>query len=130
MVVTIIQFVDLASSERRKPALPHGGHALTVERGSICRGLFNLGVVLDKVSTAKITSKVSVSPTKVPFIPWRDSKLTRVLKCTLKDQSNASVSKCVVYILYVFPHFFVCLFFPKPVLACLLWFNLLFYSGC
>ena len=65
-----ISFVDLAGSERLKESKSEGN--MVKETGSINKSLFTLGKVISMLS--KPDSKLNTK-----YIPYRDSKLTRLL---------------------------------------------------
>lgn len=72
VIVGNFTLVDLAGSERGS-ATKNSGLRL-VESGNINKSLLALGTCINILVDSSIKSKQSV------FIPWRDSKLTRILK--------------------------------------------------
>jgi hypothetical protein len=79
-----ISFVDLAGSERLKETKSQG--EMVKETGNINKSLFTLGKVIKALSDKK---------TKVPYIPYRDSKLTMLLMDSLGGSSKALMVACV-----------------------------------
>lgn len=67
-----ISFVDLAGSERLKESKSAG--EMAKETANINKSLFTLGKVIKALSDKK---------NKVPYIPYRDSKLTMLLMDSL-----------------------------------------------
>lgn len=77
-------FVDLAGSERLKKTKAEG---TTLNEGiNINKGLLHLGEVIKALSNAK-TNKY--------FVPYRNSKLTRLLQDSLGGNSNTQVIGCI-----------------------------------
>jgi hypothetical protein len=70
-------FVDLAGSERLKESKSQGD--MIKETGNINKSLFTLGKVIKSLSDKK---------NKLPYIPYRDSKLTMLLMDSLGYISN------------------------------------------
>ncbi len=79
-----ISFVDLAGSERLKESKSQG--EMAKETANINKSLFTLGKVIKALSDKK---------TKVPYIPYRDSKLTMLLMDSLGGSSKALMVACV-----------------------------------
>lgn len=77
-------FVDLAGSERAKKT---GATGNTLKEGiSINKGLLSLGNVISALTEEK---------SKVLHVPYRDSKLTRILQDSLGGNSRTSMIACV-----------------------------------
>ncbi|KAK3233486.1 hypothetical protein CYMTET_56226 [Cymbomonas tetramitiformis] len=76
-----VSFVDLAGSERLKQSKSAGGTQLK-ETGSINRSLFALGKVISALGEAK-------GSVDNVYIPYRDSKLTKLLMDSLGGSSLA-----------------------------------------
>ena len=77
-------FVDLAGSERAKKT---GATGNTLKEGiSINKGLLSLGNVISALTDEKNKSQ---------FVPYRDSKLTRILQDSLGGNSRTSMIACV-----------------------------------
>ena len=98
-----ISFVDLAGSERLKETQSgeysrdfHStfknrssmkGDEMLKETGQINKSLFTLGKVIKALGDAKGTSASASS--KSAFVPYRDSKLTKLLMDSLGGSSKA-----------------------------------------
>jgi kinesin family protein 4/21/27 len=77
-------FVDLAGSERLKKT---GATGSTLREGiNINLGLLSLGNVINALTNTE---------NKNHFIPYRDSKLTRILQDSLGGNSNTYMLACV-----------------------------------
>jgi kinesin family member 12 len=85
-----VSFVDLAGSERLKESKSQG--VMIKETGNINRSLFTLGKVISALSNKKKTKG---------HIPYRDSKLTKLLMDSLGGTSKAlmiaNISPATVY---------------------------------
>jgi centromeric protein E len=102
--VSYLNLVDLAGSERQKST---GATGKTLKEGSmINRSLLTLGAVISKLSEACKKTKNS----KPVFVPFRDSKLTRILKQSLGGNTLTSVRKRFESFIIVFIRLFVCFF--------------------
>ncbi|KAM3136802.1 hypothetical protein pb186bvf_011061 [Paramecium bursaria] len=77
-------FVDLAGSERLKESKSQGD--MVKETGNINKSLFTLGKVIKSLSDKK---------NKLPYIPYRDSKLTMLLMDSLGGTAKALMIACV-----------------------------------
>ncbi|CAD8071215.1 unnamed protein product [Paramecium sonneborni] len=77
-------FVDLAGSERLKESKSQGD--MIKETGNINKSLFTLGKVIKSLSDKK---------NKLPYIPYRDSKLTMLLMDSLGGTAKALMIACV-----------------------------------
>jgi hypothetical protein len=83
-MVAKFHFVDLAGSERAKRT---GATGTTLKEGiSINKGLLSLGNVI-----SALTEDVG----KKNHIPYRDSKLTRILQDSLGGNSRTSMIACI-----------------------------------
>ena len=85
--ISYLNLVDLAGSERQKST---GATGSQLKEGSnINKSLLSLGAVISKLgeSASKRTSKNKGTP----FIPFRDSKLTRILKNSLGGNTLTSI---------------------------------------
>ena len=78
--------MDLAGSERQKSTNATG--KVLKEGANINKSLLSLGAVISKLGEAS-NKKKGVKPV---FIPYRDSKLTRILKQSLGGNTMTSVS--------------------------------------
>lgn len=86
-----ISFVDLAGSERLKQSKSEGIQ-MVKETGSINKSLFTLGHVIS------LLAQQAQNPEKkkeMPYIPYRDSKLTMLLMDSLGGTSKALMIACV-----------------------------------
>lgn len=83
-VVSKLHLVDLAGSERQKKTKAEGDRLK--EGISINRGLLSLGNVI---------SALGDESKKVTFVPYRDSKLTRLLQDSLGGNSHTLMIACV-----------------------------------
>ncbi|XP_070773568.1 kinesin family member 4 isoform X1 [Enoplosus armatus] len=83
-VVSKLHLVDLAGSERQKKTKAEGDRLK--EGISINRGLLSLGNVI---------SALGDESKKNPFVPYRDSKLTRLLQDSLGGNSHTLMIACV-----------------------------------
>ena len=79
-----ISFVDLAGSERLKESKSQG--EMIKETGNINKSLFTLGKVIKSLSDKK---------NKLPYVPYRDSKLTMLLMDSLGGTAKALMIACV-----------------------------------
>jgi hypothetical protein len=83
-MVAKFHFVDLAGSERAKRT---GATGTTLKEGiSINKGLLSLGNVI---------SALTEDGKKNNHIPYRDSKLTRILQDSLGGNSRTSMIACI-----------------------------------
>lgn len=83
-MVAKFHFVDLAGSERAKRT---GATGATLKEGiSINKGLLSLGNVI---------SALTEEGKKNAHVPYRDSKLTRILQDSLGGNSRTSMIACV-----------------------------------
>ena len=81
-----LNLVDLAGSERQKST---GASGKTLKEGAnINKSLLALGAVINKLVEA---SKKGTSGGKQVFVPYRDSKLTRILKQSLGGNTFTSI---------------------------------------
>lgn len=87
-ITSKFHFVDLAGSERLKRTLSTGTRAS--EGIAINQGL----LVLGKVITA-LTEQSSATDAQKVFVPYRDSKLTRLLQNSLGGNSKTVMIACV-----------------------------------
>jgi centromeric protein E len=85
--VSYLNLVDLAGSERQKSTNATG--KVLKEGANINKSLLALGAVINKLGEA---SKMKGKGAKPVFIPYRDSKLTRILKQSLGGNTMTSVS--------------------------------------
>ncbi|KAK9815081.1 hypothetical protein WJX73_007163 [Symbiochloris irregularis] len=83
-----ISFVDLAGSERVKDT--HTTGEMLKETTSINRSLFTLGKVI-----SALAEREAGGPSAVPHIPYRDSKLTKLLMDSLGGSALALMVACV-----------------------------------
>lgn len=83
--ISYLNLVDLAGSERQKSTKAEG--KILKEGANINRSLLALGAVINKLGEA--TKKVKGA--KPVFIPYRDSKLTRILKQSLGGNTLTSM---------------------------------------
>eukprot|EP00873_Tetraselmis_striata_P018721 jgi/Tetstr1/438985/TSEL_027477.t1 len=79
-----VSFVDLAGSERLKDSQSQGG--MVKETSNINRSLFTLGKVISALADARQVSNIHV--------PYRDSKLTKLLADSLGGNSLALFIAC------------------------------------
>ncbi len=84
--VSYLNLVDLAGSERQKSTKAEG--KVLKEGANINKSLLALGAVINKLGEASNKSKKGGKPV---FIPYRDSKLTRILKQSLGGNTLTSV---------------------------------------
>lgn len=84
-----IVFVDLAGSERLKDTRSEG--MTLTETGAINRSLFTLSKVISALADAAKKKK----PKKSNFVPYRDSKLTKLLMDSLGGTSMTLMIACV-----------------------------------
>ncbi len=83
--VSYLNLVDLAGSERQKST---GASGSTLKEGAnINKSLLALGAVINKLGEASKKTKKG----KDVFIPYRDSKLTRILKSSLGGNALTSI---------------------------------------
>jgi kinesin family protein 12 len=82
-----IHFVDLAGSERLKESHSSGGTA--VETGHINKSLFTLGKVINTLSDPKKMQQQGV------YVPYRDSKLTKLLMDSIGGTSKTLMIACI-----------------------------------
>ena len=82
-IVSKLSFVDLAGSER-VDLTQNKGERLN-EGSNINKSLLTLGCVIKKLSKSKVPK----------FIPYRDSKLTRLLKDSLGGNSKTMLIVCI-----------------------------------
>jgi kinesin family protein 3/17 len=80
-----LNLVDLAGSERQKSTKAEG--KVLKEGANINRSLLALGAVINKLGETSKNKKGA----KQAFIPYRDSKLTRILKQSLGGNTLTSV---------------------------------------
>ncbi|CEG69375.1 Putative Kinesin [Rhizopus microsporus] len=90
-LVSKFHFVDLAGSERLKKTNALGDRQK--EGISINSGLLALGNVISALAERRISTSSSIIPQ--PHIPYRDSKLTRLLQDSLGGNSNTLMLACV-----------------------------------
>ncbi|ORE08271.1 kinesin-domain-containing protein, partial [Rhizopus microsporus var. microsporus] len=90
-LVSKFHFVDLAGSERLKKTNALGDRQK--EGISINSGLLALGNVISALAERRISTSSSIVPQ--PHIPYRDSKLTRLLQDSLGGNSNTLMLACV-----------------------------------
>lgn len=84
--ISYLNLVDLAGSERQKSTNATGK---TLKEGAnINKSLLALGAVINKLGES---SKKPVKGAKPIFIPYRDSKLTRILKQSLGGNTMTSI---------------------------------------
>ncbi|KAJ2729575.1 hypothetical protein H4R23_003459, partial [Coemansia sp. Cherry 401B] len=88
-IVSKIHFVDLAGSERIKRTGAAGDRAR--EGISINAGLLALGNVISALGTASAER----GPRRAPHVPYRDSKLTRLLQDSLGGNSQTLMLACI-----------------------------------
>lgn len=85
--VSYLNLVDLAGSERQKSTKAEG--KVLKEGANINKSLLALGAVIKKLGE---TSKIKKGADKAAsFIPYRDSKLTRILKQSLGGNALTSI---------------------------------------
>ncbi len=84
--VSYLNLVDLAGSERQKSTNATG--KVLKEGANINKSLLSLGAVISKLGEA---SNKRTKGAKPVFIPYRDSKLTRILKQSLGGNTMTSV---------------------------------------
>eukprot|EP00218_Dolichomastix_sp_CCMP3274_P015175 CAMPEP_0170148718 /NCGR_PEP_ID=MMETSP0033_2-20121228/40118_1 /TAXON_ID=195969 /ORGANISM="Dolichomastix tenuilepis, Strain CCMP3274" /LENGTH=213 /DNA_ID=CAMNT_0010385623 /DNA_START=101 /DNA_END=739 /DNA_ORIENTATION=+ len=82
-----VSFVDLAGSERLK-ASKSSGEVAVKETGNINRSLFTLGKVIALLGDARTASGAAT------YIPYRDSKLTKLLQDSLGGSALALMVAC------------------------------------
>jgi kinesin family protein 12 len=82
-----VQIVDLAGSERLKESNSKGGTA--VETGHINKSLLTLGKVINRLGDPK---RISI---KDNYIPYRDSKLTKLLMDSIGGSSKTIMIACI-----------------------------------
>jgi hypothetical protein len=83
-MIAKFHFVDLAGSERAKKT---GATGSTLKEGiSINKGLLSLGNVISALTEEK---------SKILHVPYRDSKLTRILQDSLGGNSRTSMIACI-----------------------------------
>jgi len=75
--------IDLAGSEKSSPYLQEGHQSLLKEGGNINRSLLALGNCITNLSNGE------------QHIPYRDSKLTRILKDNLSGYCHNIMIACV-----------------------------------
>ncbi|RYH05438.1 hypothetical protein EON65_44680 [archaeon] len=83
--VSYLNLVDLAGSERQKSTKAEG--KVLKEGANINKSLLALGAVINKLGEACKVKKGA----KPAFIPYRDSKLTRILKQSLGGNTLTSI---------------------------------------
>ena len=89
-----ISFVDLAGSERLKESKSQG--EMMKETGQINKSLFTLGKVISMLSSKGAQAQGPSNPKdQQKYIPYRDSKLTRILQDSLGGNSRTSMIACV-----------------------------------
>ena len=93
VVVSKFHFVDLAGSERLKRTNAVGDRAR--EGIAINAGLSALGNVIGALADAGKRSTVHGTPAAHAHIPYRDSKLTRLLQDSLGGNSRTLMIACV-----------------------------------
>lgn len=79
-----LSFVDLAGSERLKET--HSQEGMVKETGNINKSLFTLGKIIKSLSDKK---------KQIPYIPYRDSKLTMLLMDSLGGTAKALMIACI-----------------------------------
>jgi centromeric protein E len=82
--ISYLNLVDLAGSERQKSTKAEG--KILKEGANINKSLLALGAVINKLG--ELSKKVKG---KAAFIPYRDSKLTRILKQSLGGNTLTSI---------------------------------------
>lgn len=88
--VSYLNLVDLAGSERQKSTGAKGSQLK--EGANINKSLLTLGSVIQKLGEASKAEQSGAKPSKKGnFIPYRDSKLTRILKQSLGGNSVTSI---------------------------------------
>lgn len=93
--VSSLTLVDLAGSERLSKAGTEGMEAR--EAGSINNALLTLGIVINKLATCSTPSLDNESRLQspesltIPHIPYRDSKLTRLLAFSLGGNARTAI---------------------------------------
>lgn len=85
--VSYLNLVDLAGSERQKSTKAEG--KVLKEGANINRSLLALGAVINKLG--EFSKKNLGKSNKPAYIPYRDSKLTRILKQSLGGNTMTSV---------------------------------------
>jgi centromeric protein E len=83
--ISYLNLVDLAGSERQKSTKAEG--KVLKEGANINKSLLALGAVINKLG--ELSKKVKGA--KAAFIPYRDSKLTRILKQSLGGNTLTSI---------------------------------------
>ncbi|KAJ1821116.1 hypothetical protein LPJ75_000783, partial [Coemansia sp. RSA 2598] len=91
-IVSKIHFVDLAGSERIKRTGAAGDRAK--EGISINAGLLALGNVISALGCSSSPSN-GTQPKRPPHVPYRDSKLTRLLQDSLGGNSQTLMLACI-----------------------------------
>ncbi|KAJ2672575.1 hypothetical protein IWW42_002729 [Coemansia sp. RSA 1085] len=91
-IVSKIHFVDLAGSERIKRTGAAGDRAR--EGISINAGLLALGNVISALGSSS-GEKPQQTPRRTPHVPYRDSKLTRLLQDSLGGNSQTLMLACI-----------------------------------
>ncbi|KAJ2600382.1 hypothetical protein GGF39_001801 [Coemansia sp. RSA 1721] len=91
-IVSKIHFVDLAGSERIKRTGAAGDRAR--EGISINAGLLALGNVISALGSSTSPSN-NAQPKRTPHVPYRDSKLTRLLQDSLGGNSQTLMLACI-----------------------------------
>ncbi|KAJ2845171.1 hypothetical protein IWW36_004893, partial [Coemansia brasiliensis] len=95
-IVSKIHFVDLAGSERIKRTGAAGDRAR--EGISINAGLLALGNVISALGSSggeKQQQQQQHTPRRTPHVPYRDSKLTRLLQDSLGGNSQTLMLACI-----------------------------------
>ncbi|KAJ2450522.1 hypothetical protein EV183_004230 [Coemansia sp. RSA 2336] len=90
-IVSKIHFVDLAGSERIKRTGAAGDRAR--EGISINAGLLALGNVISALGST--SGDKQQTPRRAPHVPYRDSKLTRLLQDSLGGNSQTLMLACI-----------------------------------
>ncbi|KAI9216899.1 P-loop containing nucleoside triphosphate hydrolase protein [Blastocladiella britannica] len=86
-------FVDLAGSERVNKSATIGDRRR--EGIAINQGLLALGQVIHALADSAAASETSLAAGPSPHIPYRDSKLTRVLQSSLGGNARTVMVACV-----------------------------------
>ncbi|KAJ2854855.1 hypothetical protein J3B02_002470, partial [Coemansia erecta] len=92
-IVSKIHFVDLAGSERIKRTGAAGDRAK--EGISINAGLLALGNVISALGSSSSPSNNAQQPKRPTHVPYRDSKLTRLLQDSLGGNSQTLMLACI-----------------------------------
>ena len=88
-----LTFVDLAGSERLKRT---GAEGQQLKEGiQINSGLFNLGRVINALADDQRLKQGALKGGKADFVPYRDNKLTHLLKDALGGNSQTLFLACV-----------------------------------